>query len=212
MPKGIKRRSEMSEHRARALSLSYFTVGYNVLEGLLSIVFAVMAGSSALLGFGFDSFVESLSGGVMIWRFKHRGEMSSTEEEERERVAIRLVGISLMLLGGYVTFESVEMLYFGEGPDRNPAGLLIACLSLVVMPILFVMKRRTADALHSRSLAADAQQTFACILLSIMLLLGSGLHYVTGFWQADPIAGLLIAAFLIREGHKAWREQDLCCC
>ena len=202
----------MIEHRARALNLSYFTVGYNLLEGLLSIVFALIAGSSALLGFGIDSFVESLSGTVMIWRFTRLGDLSSAKEAERERVAIRLVGISLMLLGGYVVFEAVEMLYYDQRPDRNPAGLLIACLSLVVMPILFTLKRRTADALRSRSLAADAKQTFACILLSVTLLVGSGLHYVTGFWQADPIAGLLIAAFLVREGHKAWREQDLCCC
>jgi divalent metal cation (Fe/Co/Zn/Cd) transporter len=207
-----KMSGEIANIRSQALALSYFTVGYNVLEGLISIAFAAAAGSAALLGFGIDSFVESLSGTVMIWRFAHRGGISSDEEAQRERVAIRLVGVSLMLAGGYVVIESVEMLYFGDGPDRHVAGLLIACVSLVVMPVLFVMKRRTAEALRSRSLAADAKQTLACILLSVTLLVGSGLHYTTGTWQADPISGLLIAGFLIREGHKAWREQDLCCC
>jgi len=103
------------------------------------------------------------------------------------------------------------MLYFSESPERNPAGILIAIVSLIVMPILYVAKRRTAEALRSRSLAADATQTLACMLLSMALLLGSGLHYFAGLWQADPIAGLVIAAFLIREGYKAWTEQHLCC-
>jgi divalent metal cation (Fe/Co/Zn/Cd) transporter len=202
----------MSDQHDRALSLSYFTVGYNVLEGVVSIVFAVATGSSALLGFGIDSFVESLSGLVMIWRFSWASNLSNAADERREKVAIRLVGLSLIALAGYVVYESFSMLYFSESPERNPAGIVIAIVSLIVMPILFVAKRRTAVALASRSLAADAKQTLACILLSVALLLGSGLHYLAGLWQADPVAGLVIAAFLIREGYKAWTEQDLCSC
>jgi divalent metal cation (Fe/Co/Zn/Cd) transporter len=201
----------MSEHHVRALRLSHFTVIYNVLEGVVSVVLAFVAGSSALLGFGVDSFVESLSGMIMIWRFSRTSNFSNAADERREKVAIRLVGLSLVILGGYVIYESFTMLYFSESPERNPAGILIAIVSLIVMPILFVMKRRTAAGLQSRSLAADAKQTLACILLSVALLLGSGLHYILGIWQADPIAGLVIAAFLIREGYKAWTEQEVCC-
>lgn len=201
----------MSKDHDRALRLSYFTVAYNVLEGIVSVVFAVVAGSSALLGFGVDSFVESLSGMIMIWRFSRSRNVSNAIDERREKTAIRLVGVSLILLAGYVIYESCTMIYLNESPERHPAGILIAIVSLIVMPILFVMKRRTAAALESRSLAADAKQTLACILLSVALLVGTGLHYLAGLWQADPIAGLLIAAFLIREGYKAWTQQDLCC-
>src|SRR4051794_21210840 len=124
----------MSDHHCRALRLSYFTVAYNVLEGVVSIVFAFAAGSSALLGFGVDSFVESLSGMIMIWRFSRTSNLSNALDERREKVVIRLVGLSLITLAGYVIYESCTMLYFGESPERNPAGLLIAIVSLIVMP------------------------------------------------------------------------------
>jgi len=193
-------------HRALALKLSYFTVAYNVLEGLVSVAFAVLAGSPALLGFGIDSFVESLSGLVMIWRFSHHG-----EDERRERTAIRLVGVSLVVLALYVAYEAATALYYGEPPERSVWGIVIAVVSLVVMPTLYFLKRRTAAALQSKSLAADAKQTLACMLLSVALLVGTGLNYVVGWWQADPVAGLLIAAYLVREGYEAWTEQELCC-
>jgi divalent metal cation (Fe/Co/Zn/Cd) transporter len=201
----------MQENRRTARALSFVTVGYNILEGLVSVVFAILAGSSALLGFGIDSFVESLSGIVMVWRFTRTTHLTPDAAEQRERLAIRLVGASLLILGGYVIYEAATTLYYGESPTRSPAGLIIAIVSLVAMPILYVLKRRTAAAIHSRSLAADAKQTLACVMLSVALLAGSGLHYFMGLWQADPIAGLLIAGYLIREGHRAWTEQDLCC-
>jgi len=196
----------MPEHYAIGLKLSYFTVAYNLLEGLVSVVFAVLAGSPALLGFGIDSFVESLSGIVMIWRFSH-----PAEDERRERTAIRSIGVTLVILAAYVVYEAVTALYYRERPERSAVGLIIAAISLAVMPVLYVLKRRTAQALESRSLMADAKQTLACIMLSVALLLGTGLHYTTGLWQADAVAGLVIAAYLIREGYRAWTEQKLCC-
>jgi divalent metal cation (Fe/Co/Zn/Cd) transporter len=199
----------MPEYRRLALTLSYVTVGYNVLEGLLSVAFAKIAGSSALLGFGIDSFVESLSGMIMIWRF-WRTIRSDVQDERREQAAIRLIGVSMILLGGYVAYESITTLYYREPPDRSLAGILIALLSLLIMPTLYILKRRTAAAIDSRSLAADAKQTLACILLSVALLIGTGLHYLAGLWQADSIAGLIIAAFLVREGYEAWTRRELC--
>ncbi|MEX2308546.1 MAG: cation transporter [Pirellulales bacterium] len=196
----------MPKHRDIALILSYVTVAYNVLEGLVSVVFARLADSPALLGFGIDSFVESLSGAVMIWRFSR-----PAEDTRREQQAIRLVGVSLVVLAAYVAYEAATSLYFGEPPRRSVVGLIIAALSLIVMPILFVLKQRTAKALESRSLAVDAKQTLACMLLSVALLFGTGLHYVTGFWKADPLAALVIAAYLVREGFEAWTEKELCC-
>jgi divalent metal cation (Fe/Co/Zn/Cd) transporter len=195
----------MTKQRNIALTLSYITVVYNVLEGLVSLAFAVITGSPALLGFGIDSFVESLSGAVMVWRFAGVG------NEHREQTAVRLVGIALIVLAVYVAYEGSTALYFSEPPERSVVGLVIAVVSLVTMPILYVLKRRTAKRIESRSLATDAKQTLACIMLSVALLIGTGLHYTIGLWQADPLAALVIAAFLVREGYKAWTEQELCC-
>ena len=188
-----------------ALLLSYFTVGYNILEGLVSVVFAVAAGSPALLAFGVDSFVESLSGLVMVWRF------SGESGELRELRAVRLVGCTLLALAAYVVYESATQLYFREEPKPSPVGIAIALVSLVVMPVLLLLKQRTAKAVNSRSLLADSKQTLACVLLSVALLFGLGLNYLLGWWQADPIAGLIIAAFLAREGYRALTERELCC-
>ena len=196
----------MVEYRAIAMRPSYATVAYNMLEGLGSVVLAKPAGSPALLGFGIDSFVESLSGIIMIWHFSHH-----SEDEKRERLVIRMVGISLVILAAYVAYEAVEALYYHEPPERRIFGVLIAMISLVTMPVLYLLKLRTAKALESRSLATDAKQTLACVMLSVALLVGTGLHYTIGVWQADPIAGLIISAYLVREGYKAWTEQELCC-
>jgi divalent metal cation (Fe/Co/Zn/Cd) transporter len=195
----------VKRRRNNALALSYVTVAYNVLEGVVSVAFAYAAGSPALLGFGVDSFVESLSGLVMVWRF------SGAQNEHREQKAIRAVGASLVLLAAYVGYEALTSLYLSEPPERSIVGLVIAGVSLVTMPILYMLKRRTANDIASRSLATDAKQTLACILLSIALLIGSGLHYTFGIWQADPIAGAIIAAFLVCEGYRAWATRELCC-
>jgi len=196
----------------RALALSYFTVGYNILEGVVSIVFGWYAGSVALVGFGSDSFVESLSGAVMVWRFRRGGTISPEEEERVEKRATRLVGYALFSLGAYVLYEAVKKLWLHEPPDRTLVGIAIAVISLLVMPLLFVMKRRTAVALGSASLMVDSQQTLACILLSLSLLAGVGLNYLFGLWQADPIAGLVIVVFLAKEGWEALREGKACRC
>jgi divalent metal cation (Fe/Co/Zn/Cd) transporter len=193
----------MLKQRNTPLVLSYISVGYNILEGLFSVGFAVFTGSPALLGFGIDSFVESLSGLVMVWRF--------SGDEHRERAALRRVGISLILLAAYVMYESCAALLKSEPPGRSIAGLVIAGISLISMPILYTLKRRAARTISSKSLAADAKQTLACMMLSVALLLGTGLHYAVGWWHADPVAGLLIAAFLMREGYKAWSEGKVCC-
>jgi divalent metal cation (Fe/Co/Zn/Cd) transporter len=114
-------------------------------------------------------------------------------------------------LGLYVAYESVIKLYLREPPERSVVGLVIACISLVVMPPLFYFKRRLGRELESRSLTADAKQTLACMFLSVALVTGVGLHFAFDLWQADPIAGLVIAAFLVRESWHAIRKQELCC-
>ena len=196
----------------KALWLSYFTVAYNVLEGIVSILAGWLSGSIALAGFGLDSFVESLSGSVMIWRFRKHGKISEAEEERVEKTAIRLVAYTFFILASYVAYVSLKNLYLREPPDPSLLGIIIAIVSLIVMPVLFYMKYRTAQSLHSGSLTVDSKQTLACVFLSLSLLIGLGLNYVYGIWQADPVVGLVIVIFLTREGLAALREEKLCSC
>lgn len=202
---------EIKLHK-KALFLSYFTVGYNILEGVVSILAGVLAGSIALVGFGLDSFVESLSGGVMIWKFTKHGKISEEEEERIEKKAVKLVGYTFFVLGVYVLFESIKKLYFKEIPEPSLLGIIIAIVSLIAMPVLFLMKYRTGKAIGSRSLVADSKETLACMFLSGALLIGLGLNYLFGLWQADPIVGLVIVGFLFKEGYTTLKEEELCSC
>ncbi|MFQ5466004.1 MAG: cation diffusion facilitator family transporter, partial [Thermodesulfobacteriota bacterium] len=171
-----------------------------------------LAGSIALVGFGLDSAVESLSGGVLIWRLKHHGRVTPEEEVVVERSAVRLVGISFFLLAAYVAFESARKLYLAERPEPTLFGIAIALLSLMVMPALALAKHRTALRIGSRSLRADSRQTLVCSLLSAALLVGLGLNYLRGLWWADPAAALVICVFIVREGIETLREERLCSC
>lgn len=194
----------------KALWLSYFTVGYNVIEGIVSIFAGWLAGSIALVGFGLDSFVESSSGCVMIWRFRNHNQTSQEEKERIEKKAIRWVAYAFFILGAYVSYESIKKFYFYEIPQPSLLGILIAVISLVVMPVLFYMKYQTGKRINSRSLVADSKQTLACVFLSAALLIGLGLNYLYGLWQADPLIGFIIAIFLIKEGYSTYREGELC--
>lgn len=198
--------------RKRALILSYLTVGYNLLEGAISLFAGYLAGSIALVGFGLDSLVESLSGGVMIWRFRPHPGRTPEEEERLEKKAVKLVGYTFFMLAAYVLYESAEKLLLGEAPGPSPLGLVIAAVSLILMPALFFYKYTLGKSLGSVSLMADSKQTLACALLSLALLVGLGLNYLYGIWQADPVIGLLIVGVLVREGYEALKEQKLCTC
>ncbi|HSW67018.1 MAG TPA: cation transporter [Bacteroidales bacterium] len=196
----------------RALLLSYFTVAYNIIEGIVSVTAGMMAGSIALIGFGSDSFIESLSGAIMIWRFSKHGKISSKDEIKVEKRAIKLVGYAFLVLSLFVLYKSIETLYLREIPDASPFGIVIAIVSIIVMPLLYIMKYRTGKSISSVSLIADSKQTLACLFLSASLLIGLMLNYFYGFWQADPIIGLIIAGFLFQEGIKTIKEEKLCSC
>ena len=211
-PTGSGVESERAALGRKALALSYFTVGYNTLEGLISVLAGRAAGSIALVGFGLDSFIESLSGGVMIWRFRRHGSISHEEEARIERKATKLVGWTFYILGAYVLYESVTKLIFREAAGPSLIGMVIAVVSLVVMPMLYIMKNRLGRRMGSTSLVADSKQTLACTFLSVALLIGLGANYLFGFWQADPLVGLLIVVFLFKEGREAIREGKLCSC
>ena len=190
----------------KGLYLEYFNVGYNILEAIVSIVFGSIANSIALIGFGLDSIIESLSGLVLIWRLRQHGKISKETEEKIEKRATRFVAVTFFILGLYVLFESIKKLVLVEIPEPSLPGIVIAIVSLIAMPILTWQKYKTGKQIDSRALVADSKETLACTVLSAALLLGLGTNYLFGFWQADPIVGLIIVAFLFREGWAGWKE------
>ena len=191
----------------KGLFLEYITVAYNVLEAIASIVFGSIAGSVALVAFGLDSIIESLSGLILIWRLRQHGKITAEAEERIEKRARKLVAATFFILGSYILYESVEKLATGEMPDPSMPGIVIAILSIIIMPVLTWQKYKTGRKINSRALMADARETLACAFISVALLLGLGANYLFGFWQADPIVGLIIVIFLFREGWEAWRES-----
>lgn len=190
----------------KALQLEYFTVGYNIVEGLISIGTGALAGSIALVGFGSDSFIESLSGAILIWRIKNH---SDNEQKERvlEKKAVRLVACSFFILAAYVAYESMRKLYFTEKPDDSLIGILISFLSIIIMRSLAKQKLELGEKIKSRALIADARETIACIYFSITLIAGLILNFLFDWWWADPIASLIIAGLLIKEGCEFWEEE-----
>jgi divalent metal cation (Fe/Co/Zn/Cd) transporter len=195
----------------RALRLEYLTVGWNVVEGVIAIAAAMASGSVALLGFGIDSFVESASGSVMIWRL--RAERNADEDDEEriehvERRAQKLVAGSLVLLAVYIAWDSITSLLANERPEPSLVGILLAIASLSVMWWLAREKRRVGTALGSRAMTADAFQTDACVWLSLFLLVGIGANSLFGWWWADPLAALGMTFFIAKEALEAWRGDD----
>ena len=192
--------------RKKAFILSIVTVSYNIFEGIVSITAGIMSNSIALKGFGIDSFIESISGAVMIWRFRKYKRITRDEEEKVEKIAQRLVAISFFILSAYIIYESIAKLYFKEKVEPNILGFVIIVMSIIFMPLLFYFKYRTGLLLGSRSLIADSKETLACLFLSVAVLVGIIMNFFFGFWQADPIAAIVIALYLIREGIYTLRE------
>lgn len=196
-----------SQLTKRALKLSYFTIIYNIAEGIISIFAGFIAGSLSLVGFGLDSAVESFSAVIMVWRFKKSGEIEEFEEEEIEKRALKYVGYTFLILGIYVLYESLKNIYTGEIPEPSLIGIIIAIASIIIMPLLYYLKYRTGKELNSRSLIADSKQTLACAYLSVALLFGLLMNYIFGIWQADSLIGILIAIYLLKEGYEILSEK-----
>ena len=151
-------------------------------------------------------FGASLSGGVMIWRFSAGDKLNEEEEEKIERRAERLVAITFFTLAAYVLYESVKKFLSREAPEVSFLGFAIIILSLIVMPVLYIMKRKTGEKLQSKSLIADSKETLACGYLSVAVLIGLVFNAWFGWWWADSAVGFLIVYFLIKEGIEAWNE------
>ena len=186
----------------RGRRLEYLTLAWNLTEGVLSVGVGIMAGSTALVGFGADSFIECASGGILLWRLQDR-----EAHAEREATALRLVGYSFFLLAAYVGFDALHALFTGAAPAATWIGIVIAALSLIVMPWLAHQKRKVAGTLDSRALEADSRQTDLCAYLSAILLGGLLLNALLGWWWADPVAGLIMVPIIANEGRGALRGE-----
>ncbi len=187
----------------RARLLAYATITWNVAEGVIAIAAGVAAGSLALVGFGIDSFIEVFAGAVVLWRLTPGG-------EEREERALRMIALSFFALAAYVVVESGRDLLAGNEAGDSAVGIGLTAVSLVVMPVLASAKRRTGRAMGNAVVMADAQETVLCTYLSAIVLAGLGVNAFLGWWWADSVAALGVAALAVREGREAWRG-DACC-
>ena len=193
---------ERTEHLRHGRKLEYFTIGWNIVEAGVAIGSGWFAGSIALVGFGVDSLIESLSGSVLLWRLS-----SPAHDESREKIALKLVGISFLILAAYVAFEAIKSLITREPPLTSFVGIGLSIASLIVMPLLARAKRLSASSLESRAMKADSRQTDLCAYLSAILLGGLALNALLGWWWTDPVAGLIMVPIIAREGFEGLRGE-----
>ncbi|MCX6405518.1 MAG: cation transporter [Propionibacteriales bacterium] len=191
----------------RGLRLAQFTVGYNVIEGAVAIAAGILAGLVSLVGFGFDSGIESIAAVLVGLRLAARLR-SGEADEDRERRALKMVAGTFFLLAAYVIFEGTRNLISGETPDNSVVGIVLLIASIVIMPVLAYAKKRVGIQLNNDPLIlADAAETRICVLLSVSTLIGLLLYAWTGAAWIDPVAGFVIAAFAIHEGREAWEGE-----
>jgi divalent metal cation (Fe/Co/Zn/Cd) transporter len=180
------------------------TITYNVVEAAVALTAGTAASSGALVGFGLDSIVEVASAVAVAWQFSGR------DPEARERRALRLIALSFFALAAYVTVESARTFFTAAAPETSVTGVVLAAVSLVVMPALSAAQRRTGRELGSASAVADSRQTLLCTYLSAVLLAGLLLNALWGWWWADPLVALAIAFVAVKEGRTAWRGEHCC--
>lgn len=198
-------RIERSKMVARGRRLEYFTIAYNSLEGVIAVVAGLIAGSIALVGFGFDSLIEVTSGSILLWRL--HADVDEVRRERIEAISVRLVGVCFILLAIYVTYDSAKSLFKHEAPHESIVGIGLAAVSVVVMPLLVRAKRRIARGISSGALMADSKQTELCTYLSAILLGGLLLNALFGWWWADPVAALVMAPIIVKEGIEGLQGE-----
>jgi len=179
------------------------TIGYNVIEAGIALAAGTVASSAALVGFGLDSVVEVLSAAAIAWQF------AAPDPEQRERTALRVIAVSFFALAAYVSVDAALSLLGARAAEHSPVGIVLAAVSLAIMPVLSWFERRTGRELGSASAVADSKQTLLCSYLSAALLAGLLLNSLFGWAWADSIAALVIAAFAVKEGLEAWKG-DAC--
>lgn len=195
------RRRETLQRRIRWIVTA--TIAYNVIEAIVAISAGTIASSGALIGFGLDSTIEVFSAAAVAWQFTRR------DPDRWERPTLRAIAVAFFALALYVTATSLIALFGRIDPQHSPVGIALTALSVVIMPFLSLAERRAGRELGSATAVADSKQTLICTYLSAAVLLGLVFNTVIGWWWADPLAGLVIAFFAIREGIEAWRG-DTC--
>ena len=190
--------------RRRVRVLVAATITYNVVEAVIALAAGTVAGSTALIGFGLDSVIEVASATAVAWQF------AGHDPEKRERAALKVIAMSFFALAAYVSVESVLSLVRGERAEHSTVGIVLAAVSLLVMPWLSYAQRRAGRELGSASAVADSKQTLLCTYLSAVLLVGLVVNSLFGWWWADPLAALVIAVVAVREGREVWRGHHCC--
>jgi divalent metal cation (Fe/Co/Zn/Cd) transporter len=188
--------------RRRGFRLEYASIAWMTAEAAVAITAGILASSIALTGFGLDSVIELAAAVIVIWQLR------GAQDEDRERRAVRMIGVTFFALAAYLAVEAIRDLAGHARPATSPAGIAIAAAALAVMPALALAKRRTGQALGNQALIADSAETAFCALTSAATLAGTGLNAWAGWWQADPAAALIIAALAAREGIEAWQDDD----
>src|SRR6266481_48118 len=191
--------------------LEYFTIGWNALEGLVAVIAGAIAGSVSLIGFGIDSFIEVTSGSVLLWRMSVDADVHRRERNERR--SLQIVGVCFLCLAAYIAYESATDLWSKRAPKHSVPGIVLACVSLVVMPLLSRAKRRVGRSLGSGAMHADAKQTEFCTYLSAILLAGLVVNAIFGLWWADSVAGLIMVPIITKEGIEGLQGKACkdCC-
>lgn len=192
----------------RARRLEYLTIAWNVFEGCVAVVAGLVAGSISLVGFGIDSFIEVTSASAVLWRL--RTDMDEQRRQQHERIALRIIGGCFLALAGYIACEAIRSLIQRQAPEHSIPGIILACLSLIIMPMLAAAKRKVGMALTSGAICADAKQSDFCFYLSIILLIGLLLNALAGLWWADPAAALVMTPIIAREGVKSLQGKSCC--
>lgn len=192
----------LEQLRRRATNFAWFTVRWDAIEGAVAVTAGVLAGSIALVGFGIDSSIEVFAAGVVVWQLK------KPEDEERQRTALRLIGTTFFGLALYVSYEAVKDLVTQDKPDESILGIVLNIVALAVMIPLARMKREVGERLSNRTVIADSAETRISNYLSVSLLVGLGPNALFGWWLADPVAALIIAAVAVNEGREAWQRDD----
>jgi divalent metal cation (Fe/Co/Zn/Cd) transporter len=192
----------------RGQRLEYFTIAWNSLEAVASIVFGLIAGSVSLVGFGLDSLIEVASGAALLWRLRH--DLNPSRREQVERATLRIVGGCFLALAAYITYHSTASLIRHEAPEASVPGIVIAAAALLVMPLLARAKRNVAAGIESGAMKADAKQADFCTYLSAILLGGLLLNAQLGWWWADPAAALVMVPIIVKEGIDGLRSKACC--
>jgi divalent metal cation (Fe/Co/Zn/Cd) transporter len=190
--------------------LEYITLAWNSLECVIAVVAGAAAGSIALVGFGLDSIIEVTSGAALLWRMNVDADVH--RRERNERLALRIVGACFLALAAYIAYESLRDLLQRNVSERSIAGIILACASLVVMPLLARAKRKVGIALGSAAMNADARQADFCTYLSAILLAGLLLNALFGWWWADPVAGLIMVPIIAKEGIEGIQAKGCNAC